>query len=570
MKKTLLISSLVIITILAAEAYRENLDMQWQKYQRKYKYELTRLAKTKQERITADNYKIKMRQIVMPEFNNRSDRCITCHVAMEDYRMSDMSHPLKSHPGDYLDTHDVAKVGCTFCHDGQGRAITADDAHAQSEHKYWEKPILPAPFIEANCTRCHLNRLAQTPVYNAGKVLHKQMGCIACHKIRGEGGIQGPDLTNIGNASFHIKAPVDGSREELIEKYHHNINLAYLYEAVTDPGAQPSKTVMPDFRFREKEAIEMMTFLKSLTKERRVMDVGNYKIVQVAAPAPATTAETEAAQTAVRAAAGETSSKGYAVFSIKCIACHTVGEGKRVGPDLKGVTDRRNHDWLKRMIKTPTAMIAQKDPIAIKLLAEYKVPMVDMGLNDEEVEEVIKYLKNPQVPVQDSGIASTGTTERPVKAAQRIATQSEILKGRDLFQGKIRLLNEGPSCISCHHVKNDAIIGGGILAKDLTAVFSRLGGVGVGAILGSPPFPVMNQAYKDKSLAEDEIFALVSFLEEADKEQAYQQPRDYGMKLFVSGIVGVAVLLGIYSIFWVRRKKNLVSKDIYDRQIKSE
>lgn len=567
MNKTILISSLIIITVLLAEAYRENLDMDWQRYQKKYKYELTRLAKTDQERKTAGDYGIRMRQLVMPDFN-RADRCVTCHVAMEDYRMSDMPHPLRSHPGDFLDTHDVNKIGCTLCHDGQGRAITKDDAHALVGKKYWEKPLLEQPFIESNCARCHVNPLAQTPKYNHGIDLFKTRGCVACHKIRGEGGNEGPELTNITNASFHVKMPTEKNRAELLEKFHHNTNLAYLYEAIKEPQAQPAETKMPHIDFTEQEIISLMVYLKSLTAERRVMDVGQQMVAKAIFDAPRSPLALSAP--GGQALNADISSKGYAVFVSKCIACHTIGGGKRVGPDLKGVTDRRNRDWLGRMIKTPTDMIAKKDPIAIQLLEEYKVPMTDMGLSDEEVEEVIKYLENPQVQVQDSGAASADTAERFVKVGQRVATQSEILKGRDLFQGKIRFFNKGPSCISCHDVRNDAIIGGGILAKELTSVFTKMGGEGVRAILTNAPFPVMQEAYKKKPLLDDEIFALVSFLEKVDEDQLYHQPRDYGVALFTTGVVGTFVLLGVYSLIWRRRKKDPVNKDIYDRQIKSE
>ncbi|MFL5417502.1 MAG: SCO family protein, partial [Myxococcales bacterium] len=38
-------------------------------------------------------------------------------------------------------------------------------------------------------------------------------------------------------------------------------------------------------------------------------------------------------------------SKGEYLFSTRCSACHTIGKGDGIGPDLKGVTSARDHGW---------------------------------------------------------------------------------------------------------------------------------------------------------------------------------------------------------------------------------
>jgi hypothetical protein len=149
-------------------------------------------------------------------------------------------------------------------------------------------------------------------------------------------------------------------------------------------------------------------------------------------------------------------------------------------------------------------------------------------------------------------------------------TEEDILRGQELFQGNIRLSGRGPACNSCHHVKNDAVIGGGILAKELTSVFSTMGEPGVRAILGKPPFAVMEQAYRDRPLSEDEVHALVAFLQRADEQQSFQQPRDYGIRLAGTGAVGTVLLLGAYAFIFRGRKRASVNQAIYDRQVKSE
>ena len=85
---------------------------------------------------------------------------------------------------------------------------------------------------------------------------------------------------------------------------------------------------------------------------------------------------------------------GEQIFQSRCAACHTIGKGRLVGPDLAGVTSRRDEDWLRRQIKEPDSLLIEKDPVAMQLLQEANgVPMVSLGLSDAEVAAVIAYLK---------------------------------------------------------------------------------------------------------------------------------------------------------------------------------
>jgi len=85
--------------------------------------------------------------------------------------------------------------------------------------------------------------------------------------------------------------------------------------------------------------------------------------------------------------------RGEALFSSRaCVGCHSIGKGKRVGPDLAGVTATRDVDWLRRWLKDPTAMLAT-DSLAKALLKQNNnVPMPMLRLADDEVEALIHYI----------------------------------------------------------------------------------------------------------------------------------------------------------------------------------
>ena len=260
---------------------------------------------------------------------------------------------------------------------------------------------------------------------------------------------------------------------------------------------------------------------------------------------------------------------GEQLFQTTCFACHTIGGGRLVGPDLAGVHELRSQEWLEQFVKSSQTMIENGDPDAVAAAAEYPgIVMPDSVMSEQQIREVLEYIK-----VKSAGLISAGV-ESPTTAAQDApvevpASPEDIEKGQAMFQGAIRFENGGAACNACHHVRNDALIGGGILAAELTKVFSRMGGAGVKAILGQAPFPVMQTAYADKPLTDEEVTALVAFLEFADSEEYNQLPRDYGIGLFLTGIVGAAILFLFFGIFWRGRKSGSVNQEIYDRQVTS-
>lgn len=84
---------------------------------------------------------------------------------------------------------------------------------------------------------------------------------------------------------------------------------------------------------------------------------------------------------------------GQALFLKACAACHTVGMGDHIGPDLEGLTARREHHWLMQYLMAPDRMRKQKDPIAVALDEKYKgVVMPNLSLSKHDVADLLSYI----------------------------------------------------------------------------------------------------------------------------------------------------------------------------------
>jgi protein SCO1/2 len=87
-------------------------------------------------------------------------------------------------------------------------------------------------------------------------------------------------------------------------------------------------------------------------------------------------------------------SKGQYLFTTRCAACHTIGHGDGLGPDLRGVTHARDRAWLTRFIQFPDRVIASGDPVAKALSARYGgLQMPNVGLGPEDVAALVEHLE---------------------------------------------------------------------------------------------------------------------------------------------------------------------------------
>lgn len=83
---------------------------------------------------------------------------------------------------------------------------------------------------------------------------------------------------------------------------------------------------------------------------------------------------------------------GKRLFETVCVACHTVGAGVRIGPDLKAVTERRSVEWLREFIRNPERVRQAGDSVALANRAAFSIPMPALGLSEAQVDAVIAHL----------------------------------------------------------------------------------------------------------------------------------------------------------------------------------
>jgi mono/diheme cytochrome c family protein len=161
---------------------------------------------------------MEIKQIIAKDLG-RVDRCVTCHVGMDEYvnptlKNSFTEHPYKAHPKvDLLaKKHPFNKYGCTVCHQGQGLATTAKDAHGKVHN--WERPMLEGKRVQASCATCHQNfeKLPGAEIAAAGKKAFYQHGCQGCHSINTVGGVVSVDLGDIADKPLERIAGFNFSR----------------------------------------------------------------------------------------------------------------------------------------------------------------------------------------------------------------------------------------------------------------------------------------------------------------------------------------------------------------------
>jgi cytochrome c2 len=269
--------------------------------------------------------------------------------------------------------------------------------------------------------------------------------------------------------------------------------------------------------------------------------LASWRLVSVVALAT-TTAMCAALPTVANAA---DAAAGKQLFQDKtCSACHTVGGGDLVGPDLKNVTKERPHEWLQQWLAAPDKMIAKKDPVAIELLHKYNdMEMPNLGLSASEIDSLLAYL----------GSAAGGAASSGGAAPAPAALKGDAEAGKDLFTGGERFANGGPPCMACHSTGGIGALGGGRLGPDLTDVAKRLGGAnGLSAWLAGLPTPTMKAVWTKQPPTPQERANVAAFLAQAGL--AVREPSAIWQLVGLTGL-GAAIILLIMGFRWRNRLK---------------
>lgn len=97
---------------------------------------------------------------------------------------------------------------------------------------------------------------------------------------------------------------------------------------------------------------------------------------------------------------------GKQLFRGNCASCHALGK-KLVGPDLIGVNEKRDRQWLVKWIKSSQTMVREGDALAVQVFNEgNKIPMPDAFINEEEINAVLEYIKSEGSPKASANAAS--------------------------------------------------------------------------------------------------------------------------------------------------------------------
>jgi mono/diheme cytochrome c family protein len=111
--------------------------------------------------------------------------------------------------------------------------------------------------------------------------------------------------------------------------------------------------------------------------------------------------------------------KGEALFKSKCTTCHKLDQrviGPALGPQLESETDDK---WLTKWIQNNQALIASKDPKALKIYNEYNQSAMTVftDLTDADVTNIITYVRTEYKKEKTVAAAPGASSAKPEESA---------------------------------------------------------------------------------------------------------------------------------------------------------
>ncbi|MFQ5917434.1 MAG: c-type cytochrome, partial [Candidatus Binatia bacterium] len=335
MERWLVFSSLVLTIVLGWVVWDAS-HQEWKGYQRTY-YRLALLrAQNEAQKEWAQSQRLEIKQL-QPKERGTVERCVTCHLAVENPMFRRAPEPLREHPS-LLKSHLPMRFGCVVCHGGEGRAVTSPEAHGQGT--VLAKPLLKGHYMQAACYNCHGEKTLPLEAIEAvvrGRGLVNRYLCLGCHRINGEGGEEGPDLSTVGSQR----------------------NWPWLYAHLARPqGVVPGST-MPVFPLSRDEIRDITVYLMTLLDSRdrlRNTPLGATRDVRSDETRWPEEAESKEEMSLPEGEAlREFQYDGRALFrGAGCSLCHSIGvEGGEVGPALTYIARKLKPEDLRRLLKDP-------------------------------------------------------------------------------------------------------------------------------------------------------------------------------------------------------------------------
>jgi cytochrome c551/c552 len=113
----------------------------------------------------------------------------------------------------------------------------------------------------------------------------------------------------------------------------------------------------------------------------------------------------------------------------QCKACHNIDGAKLIGPNLKGISEKRDEAWLIKFIQNSQEMIQNGDELAVQVYNENnKIPMPSQDFTDEEVRGLLLYIEGGGVLPESEAVAQAAVdTEEQQANKLNVAADAELL-----------------------------------------------------------------------------------------------------------------------------------------------